>query len=262
MTVLYPLLKPPSFGYHSYVTIHNFHPFPLSFGWPSRRFIYLVFSYLNVWNCVFLETLRPSNSLSLDYRDIFEYLPSSDISPFILLTTDSLNERLDSLNEIPTPSSLPAWRSTISISKGQSSTSFQGECPIFKPNRPLLSFTPFIQGSGSDNYFYLVNLTDSPVAYDSELNVYDPTHPKQLLASFPVSTNSCNPIFLDDTLSEYTSLIFHCPKITGVPIFLSTDGTNLSMEHTHPAASFTIGLDNRINISRVTALNWSNYIYN
>lgn len=261
MTTLYPLLKPPSDSYDSFASIHNFHPFPLSFGLAPKRYLYLVYAHNNSWTLVFLDTIGRGQSYSVNYSVLLQCLPFDDITPYLALSAVSLPDKLNRLNLLSTPKSLPAWRATLSITKGQASTSFQGECPIFPPNRSLMSFSPFIQGSGSDNFFYLVNLTDSPKFYSSELKVYDPCQPTIPLASYSVSTNSSNLIKLKKDLSSYTSLVFHCPDITGVPIFMSSSDSKLSMEHTHPAASFTLGTTNRKKISKLVGMNWSHYIH-
>lgn len=260
MTALYPLLKPPSDNYDSLVTLHNFHPFPLTFGLSPHRFVYLVYSDDKFWRSVLLDSIKPGHSYSIKYSDTRKYLIPDAASLFLALSTHHLPHYLYHLNQISTPRSLPAWRSTLSISQGQASTSLQGECPIFPSKRPLISFSPFIQGFGSDNFFYLVNLTDAPKFHISELNVYDPCKPKTPLVSYTVSTNSCNLIKLENDLSGYTSLVFHSPDITGVPIFLSSSQSNLSIEHTHPAASFTLGTANRNKLSKSVGLNWVRYI--
>lgn len=145
------MLKPPSDSYDYFVSIHNFHPFPLSFGFAPKRYLYLVSAHSNSWNFIFLDTIRPWWSYSINYSVALEYLLSDDISPFLLLSSVSLPEKLIKLNLLSTARSLPAWRATLSITKGQASTSFQGECPIFFSNRSLISFSTFIQGFGSDN---------------------------------------------------------------------------------------------------------------
>ena len=260
MTTLYPLLRPPSNEYNSIVKIHNFHPFPLSFGFTPRRYLYLVYAHCNSWNYIYLDSIGSGQSYLVNYIDTLQYLPSEDVTPFLLLSSLPLRDKLDQLNLTTAPRSLPAWRATLSLSKGNATTSFQGECPIFPANRSLISFSPFIQPSGSDNYFYLVNLTRSPANIKSDLKVYDPCNPLSPLASYSVSTNSCNFIELNNDLAHYSSLVFRCNHITGVPIFMSSIGSCLSMEHTHPAASFTLGAVNRMNISRLVTSNWSNYI--
>ena len=260
MTTLYPLLKPPNDLYDSFVTIHNFHPFPLSFGLNKERYLYLVYSYNNSWISIFLETIKAGQSYCIYYSNVLKYLPSVGVTAFVALSSHHLVDEFHHLNHISTPKSLPAWRATISITKGQAGTSFQGECPIFPPNRSLISFSPFIQGSDTDNYFYLVNLTDSPKHYSSELKVYDPCQTSTPLATYIATTNSCNLFMLGKDLSNYTSLVFYCPDITGVPIFMSSSDSKLSMEHTHPAASFTLGTANRKNLSKLVGINWSHYI--
>lgn len=104
-------------------------------------------------------------------------------------------------------------------------------------------------------------MTDSSNFYSSELKVYDPCQPTTPLVIYSISTNSCNLIELDEKLSSHTSLVFHCLDITGVPIFISNSGSDLSIEHTHPAASFTLGTANRKNLSKLVGSSWSHYIY-
>lgn len=260
MTTLYPVLRPPSDLYCSSVTVYNTHPFPLGIVLNKTRFLYLIYPFQDVWRSVLLDTLRPGQSFTAHFSNVIDYLPSSDITPFVALSTYKLPIKLDCLSQITTPSSQPAWRATLLINKGQSYTSFQGECPIFPLNRSLFSFSPFIQDSGSHNFFYLLNVTESAKHHYSDLKVYDPCHPTIPLATYSISTNSCNLIKLDEALSHYTSLIFYSPSITGVPVFMSNLGSNLSIEHTHPAASFTLGADNRAYFSKMVASNWFRYI--
>jgi hypothetical protein len=139
---------------------------------------------------------------------------------------------------------MPNWRATISLHSGMMSTSYQGELDPFPDPGSLLTFAPFIQfGNKVENFMLFVNLENSPLRRSSILEVHDSAETRCVKQSTSVRSNSISVISLDSlNFSIDTLPIISCKGMSGIPLFFSKtdDGSFLSMEHTHPPASYVI----------------------
>jgi hypothetical protein len=138
---------------------------------------------------------------------------------------------------------IPAWRATIGLSSAWAQTSYQGELDTFPPSGTLLTFGPFLQyGIGIENYLIFLNAENSAVTRSAEIEIYDASG-LNLKGRFTVRNNSPNMIALDDLgLNAEDLPLIICREMAGIPLYFSrtTDGAFMSLEHTHPPASFVV----------------------
>ena len=139
---------------------------------------------------------------------------------------------------------MPNWRATISLVSRFTSTCYQGEVDPFPAPGSLLTFAPLVQfGADVENYMLLLNLEKNPQTRASIVDVYDAAKPNQPLGSFKVNSNSISTICLDKLGFGPEELpVLICKDMSGIPLYFSKtiDGTRLSLEHTHPPASYVI----------------------
>jgi len=137
----------------------------------------------------------------------------------------------------------PAWRATIGLSSAYMQTSYQGELDPFPRNGTLLTFGPFLQyGIGIENYLIFLNAENLAVTRTAELEIYD-ANGLNCKGRFTVRNNSSNMIALDDLgLNAEDLPLIICRDMAGIPLYFSrtSDGAFMSLEHTHPPASFVV----------------------
>jgi len=138
---------------------------------------------------------------------------------------------------------IPVWRATIGLSSLECETSYQGELDPFPSKASLLSFGPFLQLSKSiKNYLLLLNVEKTPIQRPTELEFYTANSP-DILGKVNVNSNALNIISLDELGYKSTDLpVMICRDMAAIPIFFSCsyDGRFLSLEHTHPPASYAV----------------------
>ena len=139
---------------------------------------------------------------------------------------------------------MPNWRATLGLLSPLASTCYQGELDPFPAPGSLLTFAPFVQfGSGVENYMLFLNLEKSPQTRTATVEIYDSAVPGRCRGSFEVRNNAVSIVSLDDTGMGPEDLpVIICKGMSGIPLYLSktTDGSYLSLEHTHPPASYVI----------------------
>jgi len=137
-------------------------------------------------------------------------------------------------------SSTPAWRSTVGLRNAMSRVSYQGELEPFPKSGSLLSFHPFIQFNGMDNYLLALNVQSTPELTQARLEIHD-SRTRKLVDVQPIFRNSATVIPLDRYGFGPDDLpVFVCREISAVPFGLGIahDRSMMSLEHTHPPASF------------------------
>ena len=168
-------------------------------------------------------------------------------------TTSSLKLVYPSRKPLPTtPASLPGeptfstripeWRATTGFFSQYAQTSYQGELFPFPSKSSLLTFHPFIQYGTVKNRLVILNATKSPEITKGSL-LFFISSTGELIAEREIQTNSVNSIDLDEIGYKETDLpAIISPDLAGVPFGLGifNDGKMLSMEHTHPPASFVL----------------------
>ena len=92
------------------------------------------------------------------------------------------------------------------------------------------------------NYFLFINLEKNPNFRRSEIEIYE-AKTKKFIDSFKVISNNCNIISLDQyEFSKDELPVFVCRDMAGIPFGLgiSEKSDMISLEHTHPPASFAV----------------------
>ena len=111
-----------------------------------------------------------------------------------------------------------------------------------------------------DNYLIFLNLESKPISRKGSLKFSTVRQPELIIKDVEIKSNSCNFIDLNDlNLEDDDLLICYTKNMSGIPLFLSfsNDDSIMSLEHTHPPASFLIH-GNRNNLQRILKENWFN----
>ena len=229
-----------------FCTIHNFAPNNWESIEKNEKSLWALYSNGDKWISKDLGIIKIGESKNFNYTDIYdegELEPGKH--PIILLQfrKNPLVERLDQLplHEI-TYSKVPEWRATVGFKIDQTQASYQGEINPFPINASLLTFHPFIQYNDVENYFLFINLEKYPNFRSSDIEIYE-AKTKKFIDSFKVLSNNCNIINLDKyEFSQDELPVFVCRNMAGIPFGLgiSEKSDMISLEHTHPPASFAV----------------------
>ena len=238
----YPIIVAP--GCVGETTLYNFPPN----NWEDRRnrkacIINLTWSQQDTWHSVVLDEL-PFGAISKYKRsDVSAYVPE-DCLPLLSMSLLPFPKFSEILPVSIQGTNMPNWRATLSLISPYALTSYQGELDPFPLPGSLLTFAPFIQfGKGIENYMLLLNLEKNPQSRMSVLEIYNSLKPASILGNFPVLNNAVSVICLDGLGFNQEDLpVIACKGMSGIPLYFSksVDGTFLSLEHTHPPASYVI----------------------
>lgn len=144
-------------------------------------------------------------------------------------------------------SEIPAWRNTSGFANELAQVSYQSDVEPLPRNASLLTFHPFIQYKNIENYLIVLNVIKDPIIEAGPIYLFD-SKTLELRGIEQIKTNSVSTIALDKYGFQPTDLpIFYSPKIAGIPFGLGIkkDNSMLSLEHTHPPASFVLFGDRR-----------------
>lgn len=238
----YPILNAP--GCFGWTTLCNYSPNNWEFRGATEKFVNVTWVEGGAWRTENLGTLAPEKMRSLSISEIADLVPSSSL-PLLSLTRKMLPTRSDALPHTDTErTNVPAWRATLGLSTHSASTSYQGELDPFPVPGSLLTFSPFIQfGLGIQNYLIFLNLEANAVARTARVEIYDSANPHQIKGVFEVRNNAATAISLDDLGFGPDDLpMIICKGMSGIPLYFSQtlNGEFLSLEHTHPPASYVI----------------------
>ena len=242
-----------------FCTMHNFSPNNWEKIKSSKKTVWALYSNGEKWITKKLDILQKSQSKAYYYDD-FELKKETNVSPIVLLQfrKTSLPYNLDSLplHEFIF-SKTPEWRATVGFQLNKSQTSYQGEINPFPPKASLLTFHPFIQFNEVNNNLIFLNVEQSPIYRKAEIEIYN-AETKTLLDKVCVKSNHVNVIPLDEYRFKPNELpLFICRTMAGIPFGFGISKKNnmLSMEHTHPPASFVIHGE-RFSIQKKIKENW------
>jgi hypothetical protein len=204
--------------------------------------VYMIWPNGNQWEISLFSKIKYGEAIRVTTQDIDHKYVESGVCLFYP-TTDVLIGPVDSLPTKEVWSSrIPEWRCTTGFYNADAQTSYQGEIFPLPQKANLLTFHPFIQYGQVDNYLVVLNVSKDPVIKESIIEFYNSVDlRKRGFAS--VSTNSTTCIPLNNIGYLPTDLpLFISPSMAGIPFGLavSHDGQMLSMEHTHPPASFVL----------------------
>lgn len=237
----FPVLGAPDC--HGWTTVCNFPPNNWETTDSSEKFVNVTWSSGAEWRSENIGVLASGDARTVRIQDLAGLVPDG-VLPLLSLTLSKLPSSSDRLPQLDvTGSSVPAWRATIGLSTVHASTSYQGEIDPFPAPGSLLTFCPFIQfGDEISNYLIFVNIEKSPVARTSQLEIYD-CGKIELKGVFAARNNEATVVALDGLGLTSTDLpLIVCREMSGIPLYFSrtSDGSFLSLEHTHPPASYVI----------------------
>lgn len=237
----YPILSAPSCT--GQTTLYNFPPNNWEDRRKERRFVNLTWAQDGVWRSVTLGELAFGAMQAYTRADLAVHMPE-DALPLLSLASTPFPERSESLPTGMDGTNMPNWRATLGLVSPLASTCYQGELDPFPAPGSLLTFAPFVQfGSGIQNYMLFLNLEKSPQTRTANVEIYDSAVPGRCRGSFEVRNNAVSILSLDGTGMGPEDLpVIICKGMSGIPLYLSktVDGSCLSLEHTHPPASYVI----------------------
>jgi len=239
----YPILKIP--GCVGSTTLFNFSPNNWERRYQRALCINATWVEGDAWRSECIGTLAINESRTLTEADIAVVKLGSDQGIFLSLTRkpmSGVSSELPTLDTHPVTVA-PAWRATVRLSTPYASTCYQGEIDPFPIKGSLLSFCPFLQNQREiENFLIFLNIEKSPAKRGARLEIIDPLTMSNK-GDFEVFNNTGTSICLDNLgLVENDLPLIICRGMSAIPLYFSRtrDGSYLSMEHTHPPASFAV----------------------
>ena len=254
----YPILKVP--GCVGSATLFNFAPNNWERVECRQRFINATWAEGKIWRSECIGTLEIDESRTLTAIDITKHGLVTENVIFLSLMTTVLPSECQELPSIETHplTSAPAWRATLRLSTENATTCFQGEIDPFPQKGSLLSFCPFIQyESGVENLLILANIEKSPISRDAMVEILDSSTMTKK-GEFRLTNNDVTVISLNELgFTESDLPVIICRSMAAIPLYFSRtrDGSHLSLEHTHPPASFVVH-GNRWEIQKALKSYW------
>ena len=242
-----------------YTRVHNFSPNQWELTAATKKTLWAIFSDGDQWETKELDTLDAGESKTYNYDQILP-LKDSVRQPLILLQfrKTSLASKLDTLPDHEfTFSKLPEWRATVGFQLNEAQTSYQGEINPFPNKASLLTFHPFIQYERTHNYLVVLNAEKSPINREANLEIYNSAS-KKLIDKVVFHNNCVNVIALDKyAFAPHELPVFVSRNMAGIPFGFGISHTNdmLSLEHTHPPASFVVHGE-RFKVQREIKTRW------
>jgi hypothetical protein len=252
----YPMLAAP--GCTGQTTLFNFPPNNWEDRLKQARLINLTWAQDGVWRSEVLGKLDFGAIRTFSCADVSAHVPD-DALPLLSLSHAQLPECSKSLPASMQGTNMPNWRATLGLVSPLASTCYQGELDPFPAPGSLLTFAPFIQfGSGIENYMLLLNLEKNPQPRTSTVEFYDCAKPARCLGRSEVRNNAVSAVSLDGLgLGPKDLPVVICKGMSGIPLYFSktVDGACLSLEHTHPPASYVIH-GKRWDAQKILKSNW------
>lgn len=237
----YPILKAPDC--QGWTTLCNFPPNNWETKVSKERFINVTWAEDGQWRTENVGKLAVNGIRTFGFDDLLKVIPQG-VLPLLSLTLSkppAYSGNLPRLEAVRTV--MPAFRATIGLSTEHASTSYQGEVDPFPAPASMLTFGPFIQfGRGIENFLIFLNIENSPVSRAAQVEIFD-ADKTTLKAKFDVRNNDVTVIPLDGLGFNHMELpMIICREMAGVPLYFSktSDDNFLSLEHTHPPASYVI----------------------
>jgi hypothetical protein len=204
--------------------------------------VYLLWPDGNSWNVQLFSKIKYGEVLRVTTSDVDDSVLKTGVCLFYP-TTEVIVGPLDSLpNKEFWSSRIPEWRSTSGFFNSDSQTSYQSEIFPLPAKANLLTFHPFIQYGEVKNYLLVLNISRDPIIKESSIEFFNSADLKKK-GKAQVKTNSATCIALDGFYYQPSDLpLFISPSMPGIPFGLGVSHNKkmLSMEHTHPPASFVL----------------------
>ena len=239
----FPLLTAP--GCTGRTTVFNFPPNNWEKQSKNKKFVNLTWQHGSKWKTVVIDEIQYGEFKVYDESTLVSYTSSSNLALLSLSNTVFPSTSLS----LP-PSNLyfevPTWRASLELLSlsTSTSTSYQGEVDPFPSSGSLLSFSPFFQPKPLvRNYLLFLNLECFPAIRSANIQIFRSTHFDEPVLVSSVFSNSITCVSLDNLGFQSDDLVIISSKeISGIPLFLtvSDDYSFMSLEHTHPPASYVI----------------------
>tara|TARA_B100000795_G_scaffold254328_1_gene225144 strand:- start:581 stop:1384 length:804 start_codon:yes stop_codon:yes gene_type:complete len=241
MFIFYPILRAPNCKGRTIV--HNYPPNNWEIRRNCKKNINITWSDGFIWKSKKIGSLDIGKFFSIKEEDL-KFLPNGALALASLSINNLASESMDLPDDIDMQTNLPEWRASIGLESSLGGkTSFQGEGYAFPSNGSLLSFSPFLQhGAHLTNYLLFISIEKLPTFRKTKLYFLKASGDK-INAEVPVISNHINIINLDNFGYDAKDMMVLMTKdIVGIPLFMTSykSGVELSMEHTHPPASFAI----------------------
>ena len=224
-------------------TIYNFPPNNWEYLSRRSKYVNLTWHCDGLWHSITLDELPHGMSRSYSKSD-FPTSTDGDHLLLLSLSRSPLPRYSDVLPTVPAPSQYPAWRGSLELFSKFASTSYQGELDPFPKHASLLSFPPILQiNPDIKNFLLFLNIESSPVLRSASLQIFRSSDMSRCLTRHKLLNNSITCISLDDLRLHSNDLpVLVSKNMSGVPLFLAINEacTAMSLEHTHPPASFVI----------------------
>ncbi len=261
MSLFFPILKSNEI-YKGSTVVHNFPPNDVQKVVEKSRYLNLIWMDVNCWKTKLITKIRPLESKEVFY-DLIKPKGSNNDLLIMCITDEPLPPIMASLPKHTLPTTTPLWRSTVCIYRNNSSASYQGEIVPFPENGTLLSFIPFMQKTiNTNNYLIFLNLESKPNSRKGSLKFSTVNKPEIIIKDAEIKSNSCNFIDLNSlNIDNDELLVCYTKSMSGIPLFLSfsDEDSPMSLEHTHPPASFVIH-GNKNNLQKIIKENWFNLL--
>lgn len=234
---------PKVFNAKGFCTVHNFPPNQWELDINSKKQLWAIYSNGIEWLTEKIDDFKLGESKTYYFND-FNNLKYNEASLILLqFRKTPLEKKLKTLPEHEfSYTKIPEWRASVGFQIRDSQTSYQGEINPFPSTASLLTFHPFIQFNKVKNYLLVFNVEKSPLSRSAFLEIYNSEN-KNLIDKVTIQNNSTNIINLDKYNFSSTDLpLFACRNMAGIPFgfAISKDEKMLSLEHTHPPASFVV----------------------
>ena len=227
-----------------FCTIHNYKPNNWEKSSSGKKTLWAIYSDGNTWITEEVLSLDQGECHTFKYDD-FKLKSKRNHSPLIIFQFRKTPLE-KTLKFLPSQefefTKTPQWRSTVGFSYKNTQTSYQGEINPFPEKASLLTFHPFIQYNQVNNYLLFFNVEKLPFFREKEIEIFE-ANTKKFVDKVKVKNNSSNLIPLDKyNFSQDQLPVFVCRSMAGVPFGLGISQNNemLSLEHTHPPASFSV----------------------
>lgn len=229
---------------NGYCTLHNYQPNNWEPIVNCQKTVWAIYCNGNKWVTKYLNNISIGESQTYKYSDVYQ--EEQENAPSLILLQFRKTPLAKYLDALPdhefSYNKTPEWRATVGFSLNQARTSYQGEINPFPPRASLLTFHPFIQYYQVNNYFLFFNVEKLPFFREQEIEIFE-ANTKKFVDKVKIKNNSANLIPLDKyNFSPDQLPVFVCRSMAGIPFGLGICKNNemLSLEHTHPPASFAV----------------------
>lgn len=213
----------------------------------TKKILHLVWSADGRWNTKIIKTIEYGQSFRLTTNEVAPDQMQNGLA-FVYPSNEKLPGALESLpSEKTWVGDVPAWRATTGLMNEFAQVSYQAEVYPLPNKASMLTFHPFIQFGEVTNYLLVLNLRKDPLVEMGTLEIYN-SYTKELVGSTFIKSNSLTLIPLDNYAFKPTDLpLFVSKDLAGIPFGFGVhkSGKMLSLEHTHPPASFALFGDRR-----------------